>query len=936
MADSNIKKGKIGNALESVAPDHVVAVANDIYDETLGKYQSELNQQIGQGGYTPPQGGIPKKDLASDVQASLVKANSSVQQVKVGNNAAINPSNGVITLPNYTENATPHIAPTAAEVKTALGTGTNNDTFLRKDGSWASIPSDSSKANATDLNNEIRRAQVAESELRTLYNNLQQSQPIPVTQLPATGEAGKIYRLAGNTSYTDYMWNGTEFIQMATYDNAIDEVPIKGSANLVKSGGVFTVKEIALTNKANMSEISDPLPKSSITDNAFLYNGSVRSHSDYEIWWYDIQDDSVYLFSGAKTSTQYGFDYICWFDGNDNFLGTSFPMLEGDETVLKDEITVPLNGARKAGVSVRKILKSYHDLKKSTDAILSRELEEAIDIIADKKRLAKVSEESGIIVDGVHRDNQYYKTTSYNVIGGKTYYLTGEDYNTASGYYKVSWFDSDGSYINGDLYLNQTSSNKVFIQTPIKAPDNASKLSVCSSNALLVFSRIDELVSKKGYTISTKNYLPSCDLSDVIDDGVWMLIDSYSYTDKPVDVNAGFLKVFTFSGWILQEFFDFHDAKVYLRHFRQDKTSMSSWGTISGGANNEYVFNNYAQTVNLTATPTIGTDTNNYLASTNNNTDRTADILAMLQSTGVCNLGPGLFVVNNLVMPDNTTLVGSGEKTWLRLIDGNDKFAVKMGKLCQIHNMRIQGAASAITPSSTVGTRHGIVWTGNYTQTKDWSQNPYYGKLSNLTIERFSGGGITFSDTGYNVRNNMEVINCHIFNCGAGLNISYWSEYHKFTNVQCLFNYYGCINNGGNNTFVNCDFSSNLGIGFLMDNSQNQSPNNSHGSCVCCVFNHTADNTGVGIKILNCNNGFVFSGGQIFFSKIQIEDSAGIEVVSTNFGQSNCDIIIKNGGVILFANNLHQDTPPSISITNNNKVHFVNCYNRANGNIISA
>ena len=78
MADSNIKKGKIGNALESVAPDHVVAVANDIYDETLRKYQSELNQQIGQGGYTPPQGGIPKKDLSSDVQASLGKADNAI------------------------------------------------------------------------------------------------------------------------------------------------------------------------------------------------------------------------------------------------------------------------------------------------------------------------------------------------------------------------------------------------------------------------------------------------------------------------------------------------------------------------------------------------------------------------------------------------------------------------------------------------------------------------------------------------------------------------------------------------------------------------------------------------------------------------------------------------------------------------------------------
>lgn len=42
-----IAKGKIGNALTSTAKNHVVAVANDLYDEELNKYQSELNNMIG-------------------------------------------------------------------------------------------------------------------------------------------------------------------------------------------------------------------------------------------------------------------------------------------------------------------------------------------------------------------------------------------------------------------------------------------------------------------------------------------------------------------------------------------------------------------------------------------------------------------------------------------------------------------------------------------------------------------------------------------------------------------------------------------------------------------------------------------------------------------------------------------------------------------------
>jgi hypothetical protein len=43
--------------------------------------------------------------------------------------------------------------------------------------------------------------------------------------------------------YSDYMWNGTAMVLMATYNNAIDDVPTAGSNNLVKSGGVFSFVE---------------------------------------------------------------------------------------------------------------------------------------------------------------------------------------------------------------------------------------------------------------------------------------------------------------------------------------------------------------------------------------------------------------------------------------------------------------------------------------------------------------------------------------------------------------------------------------------------------------------------------------------------------------------------------------------------------------------
>lgn len=43
MSTKNIAFGEIANALKSTAADHILGVANDIYDENLGFYQSEIN-----------------------------------------------------------------------------------------------------------------------------------------------------------------------------------------------------------------------------------------------------------------------------------------------------------------------------------------------------------------------------------------------------------------------------------------------------------------------------------------------------------------------------------------------------------------------------------------------------------------------------------------------------------------------------------------------------------------------------------------------------------------------------------------------------------------------------------------------------------------------------------------------------------------------------
>ena len=91
--------------------------------------------------------------------------------------------------------------------------------------------------------------------LQAAYRALTQSDVIP-GELPVTGEANKIYRVPGEDSYTDYMWDGTDFVPMATYDNGVDDEP-SDSDNVIKSSGVFKGMEYNDSYLSKFSIVDD-------------------------------------------------------------------------------------------------------------------------------------------------------------------------------------------------------------------------------------------------------------------------------------------------------------------------------------------------------------------------------------------------------------------------------------------------------------------------------------------------------------------------------------------------------------------------------------------------------------------------------------------------------------------------------------------------------
>ena len=344
----------------------------------------------------------------------------------------------------------------------------------------------------------------------------------------------------------------------------------------------------------------------------------------------------------------------------------------------------------------------------------------------------------------------------------------------------------------------------------------------------------------------------------------------------------------------------------------------------------------YNNTYNITTSPQITTDSNGWLQAVDtdtsdetNKTDMTGAIMSMLNSTGYCHLSEGIFYVSgNIDMPYNSTLEGCGKGTIIRLLNSvNSGYCVKVTRGNTVKGIRFSGGYSEQDVStSSIGGRNGIHYIANADGEESTQPSILTNMVDNCWFENFSGSGIYCHNTGGGL-NQMLVSDCHITLCKAGINIDYYSEYSKFTNVIIYKCYYACINNGGNNVFIGCTFHGT--IGFLIDNSGDDMPNIGHGSAVGCTFNHIdnwnrPDTLGGGdaIKIIDSAIGFVFTGCQVWYGVIDIHNSRGVVVSDTLIG-GNPTIKVSGSYPAFFASCIFHSTP---TLSVNGSTKFDNCY----------
>lgn len=531
----------------------------------------------------------------------------------------------------------------------------------------------------------------------------------------------------------------------------------------------------------------------------------------------------------------------------------------------------------------------------------------------------------------------------YGMFAGSTYYVK---YKTTSSDVQLRIIFRDSSdatlttlYCTGDR--------------AITVPDTATKMTmalyVASGKVInnVVVSEIaclDELTNtdivnliNSGSFISRGVLPTNTDLDTVTTLGSWVLQGSNTYSNTPLDSgSSGTLLVYPSTANTKLQIVISQITGIIFNRTSSLGTYPATWNQVEGGNVNTFITQNYENTYNIACSPEITADTNNYLVSTGDTTDRTADIQAMLSATGVCHLGPGLFIVSGIDIPSYGSLIGSGNATMVRLNEEvTTGYTIKLQNQSSVSKLRVSGSLNAPTLSSTIGTRNGIIFTGNFTPDNPSGTTYRRSMINEVVISNFTGSGILCSKTGTPYNANILVSDVFVLGCNAGINIDFYSEFHRFNNCAVTGCYYGLIDNGGNNNFSNCDFSGNR-IGITIDNSTDQSVNNSHGSFVNCSINHSFSdagvmNKGIAIKLLKSNLGEIFTGTQIFYGEIVIDECIGVRFIGANIG-SDVPITITDSTVVTFSDSTFKEAPDSatspVTLSGNTAVVFDNCYLR--------
>lgn len=228
---------------------------------------------------------------------------------------------------------------------------------------------------------------------------------------------------------------------------------------------------------------------------------------------------------------------------------------------------------------------------------------------------------------------------------------------------------------------------------------------------------------------------------------------------------------------------------------------------------------------------------------------------------------PGEHVIEStVIIPDGCHITGAGLSSIIKpSVNTIDVFRVQAGR-CEIDSILIEGLVINI-PDNPAGYGCAVrIEPGANQEVRNV-------KIHDMQIRFFAGGGVVSSGTGYWCACSVDIVNCEIWRCYAGVWFKSLAEYNRVTNCLIYSCYIGFRNDGGNNVIINSSLTENQTAFYITEGA---TVNNGHGAVVGCTLNHNNSNNGFAVIMRNVQNGFVFSGCNIWYGKIIVSGSAGV------------------------------------------------------------
>ena len=285
----------------------------------------------------------------------------------------------------------------------------------------------------------------------------------------------------------------------------------------------------------------------------------------------------------------------------------------------------------------------------------------------------------------------------------------------------------------------------------------------------------------------------------------------------------------------------------------------------------------------------------------------------------------GVYVFSDTVkIMSNTSLVGSTNTVFTLSPESSSDTLMSVASLADnvfISHIVLRGEQSDLP--TTEGNKIGLCVDGALRV-----------NIENVEISGFDKYGFYGANMSSNANGEfykmLQITNCRFYNNYYGMCLGKRCEYTQVLN--CVFgnNNIGCLNQGGNNSYVSCIFNVN-NTGFRMDSKNLSNP--AHGGCNGCTFNHNTQ----AIEVNDCTIGWIFDGCQIFYGTVDLKESCGVVFNACIFG--SCKLNSTNPdrqGVNLISDSFFQTDSDAILSGNDGSTMVVNClpdftYGNSNG-----